>query len=218
MRNLKLGWALFLIGVTPFWLNGFVNPYIYQDFATYWIIELTIWILLPIVIFSALSKHTNLYLYNLGMNSKIIGVESIWAIVLGCFFLSPLIYMIYTWLYSYFQAVYPSQPFFSYHQVLPENPLSRTLTAFYFAITAGIVEELYFRGLLFKLVEQLKYGSIVFVGLSPILFAAIHWENGLSNVLATFTFGILSALLFLALKNLWPLIIGHGFTDFIIYA
>jgi membrane protease YdiL (CAAX protease family) len=50
---------------------------------------------------------------------------------------------------------------------------------------------------------------------TPIVFALPHWEGGLHNVLATYVCALFFALLFLITKNLWPLIVGHIYTDYV---
>ncbi len=88
------------------------------------------------------------------------------------------------------------------------------LVSVYMAITAGIVEEIIYRFFLWKLVESFKYRVIIFVSISSLVFASVHWESGVQNLFATFIFGIVSAVIYVIIKNIWPLVIGHFVVDF----
>jgi membrane protease YdiL (CAAX protease family) len=50
---------------------------------------------------------------------------------------------------------------------------------------------------------------------SPILFAAIHWESGWANTGAAYVYGLFAAVAYLAMRNIWPLIVGHFYTDYV---
>jgi membrane protease YdiL (CAAX protease family) len=43
------------------------------------------------------------------------------------------------------------------------------------------------------------------------LFAAGHYEGGLSNVVATFCFQLVAATWYFKLKTLWPIVGAHDF-------
>ena len=217
MRNLKSGWILFCIGITPFLLNGFVTPAIYQNFVLYWLFDLTIWILIPVTVFTALDRHANLHLHEFGLNSRIAKIESVTAVALLSILIIPVLYVVYFLPFTLFSSDLISTPRFSYQQVLPESQLARVLVAGYFGVTAGLVEELLFKGLLFRLIKDLKAAHLIFVFTSSILFAAAHWESGATNLYAAFVYGFVTSLIYLGLKNLWPLVVGHAILDFIIY-
>ena len=46
-------------------------------------------------------------------------------------------------------------------------------------------------------------------------FALMHWENGPAELAATFVYGVVSALLYRGLGNLWPLVVGHAVVDLV---
>ncbi len=113
----------------------------------------------------------------------------------------------------FFNTIAPGDPIFAYRSIIPESEAKRTLVVWYLAISAGIVEELYFRGLLFKISQFFRGSTSVYLIFSPLVFSAIHWEGNLSNMGASYIVGLLGCLVFLWLKNIWPLIIGHTFTN-----
>jgi membrane protease YdiL (CAAX protease family) len=88
---------------------------------------------------------------------------------------------------------------------------------FYLAITAAVVEEIYFRGLLHTFVMNLsmrkKTGVFLYIFLSGVLFGAIHWEKGAYLVASAVVFGVAAALFYLEYRYLTPLIVAHFFID-----
>lgn len=86
----------------------------------------------------------------------------------------------------------------------------------YFAITAGLVEEIFFRGLPLLFLHQrmgTAFPAMAYVLGTSLLFGAAHWENGRHEVMATFCYGALSSFLYLKLRNLWPLVAAHTLID-----
>lgn len=107
----------------------------------------------------------------------------------------------------------------SYISKLPQNSDLKIITALYFALTASIVEEFFFRGAVKKVIEvHISESKIVFLILSTIIFGTAHWAAGLGNVISTGLLGLGFALLYLWTKDLRPLMIGHFMYDFYIYA
>lgn len=101
----------------------------------------------------------------------------------------------------------------------------RWLKVFFFALSAGIVEELYFRGWLRRLFSQGYLGAGLFVLISSALFALIHWGNGtvdygfnFKHLAVTFCWGLGSALAYLKINNLWFLIVAHALLDVSVFA
>lgn len=111
-------------------------------------------------------------------------------------------------------------PEFTYHTAMPEG-IMRVLVALYFALTAGVTEEIAFRGLPWAVLKTLRWNgwltSAVYVMLTSTLFAAIHWENGSPEILATFCFGVAAGCIYLRLQTLWPLISAHVLLDIIVF-
>ena len=78
-----------------------------------------------------------------------------------------------------------------------------------------IIEEFLFRGLLHRAFSGFPYSSVLFLVVSPLLFALVHWEDGLANLASTYIVGVFMAIAYLGFRNLWPLVIGHIFTDLV---
>ena len=102
--------------------------------------------------------------------------------------------------------------------------LSYILVLLYFTIFVGISEEVFFRGLVLN--TLLKNGGKYGVLVSSLMFGILHLSNlagGASikyvilQVIFAFLFGLVSALLVVETKSLFPVIIWHFAHDFIAF-
>ena len=110
-------------------------------------------------------------------------------------------------------------PTFTHGSVIPEGP-ERALVVVYLAVTAGVIEEIFFRGLPWlgvQAVPNLNTRKAVYITGTSILFGLIHWENGVPEILATTALGLVAAVLYLKLLNLLPLIGAHIFLDLVYF-
>ena len=107
------------------------------------------------------------------------------------------------------------EPDFFYKDMAPSGAF-RLPVVLYLAITAGLFEEIFFRALPLLYLQELglKSNSLMkYVIGTSVLFGAIHWENGASEVMATFAYGLLASVLYLRLRDLWPLVVAHVSID-----
>ncbi|HIF51992.1 MAG TPA: CPBP family intramembrane metalloprotease [Thiotrichaceae bacterium] len=211
----KLYLTLIGIGIFPFMINGYVNSIIYQNHYLYWCFEIVTWVILPIIIFFIAMKFGNLSFSEIGIHTRICGKRNLPLLMFICVIFCPFDYWLYRELIYFFQSIYPSESLFAYQSVTPNEGFSRVIVAIYFGLSAGIVEELYFRGFMFRICQLFINTIPIYLILSPVLFSLIHWESGVANMLSTYIFGFIGALIFLWFKNLWPLIIGHIYTDYV---
>jgi membrane protease YdiL (CAAX protease family) len=84
------------------------------------------------------------------------------------------------------------------------------------ALTA-ITEELAFRGLMRRVIEKLTTSTVIIVLVSAMVFAAIHWSNGLGNLVISFIAGGLLMVLYLRSDSLWPPVVAHYLTNLILF-
>lgn len=97
-----------------------------------------------------------------------------------------------------------------------ELGLSFIVISFITACSAGIIEELLFRGYLLKLIED-KWGAVIAVSITSILFAALHLltVNGLKLIdmllilIAGSLVGILFSLIVYRTGNVWNAVTVH---------
>ncbi len=109
---------------------------------------------------------------------------------------------------------------FAYETALPQQRFLRELAVAYYALSAGLVEEIVFRGLPWACFERFRGRHVraVYVLVTAILFGLAHWENGAPDVLSATAFGLGAAALYLKLGTLWPIIVAHVLTDLIAFS
>lgn len=93
---------------------------------------------------------------------------------------------------------------------------------FFLALAIGFAEEIYFRGYIFQIWKSDKRDTVIFV--SSLLFGLGHMTNmargadlysTLIQIVFAFAFGIVCALMYIMIKNIWPCIFIHFLFDFI---
>ena len=214
-RNFYLG--LFAVGIFPFFINGAINPIIYPHPWLYWGFELLSWLVLPAIVFSLAVRKGGLRAGDIGLTAQVRGRRRLALLLVLCVVAGPFDLLLYSHAYAFFRELFPAEPLFSYQTIVPEHGVLRVIVAAYLGLSAGLVEELYFRGLFFSISCFFRTPTTVYLAFSPVLFSLVHWEGGLSNLFATYIFGLISALVFVLIRNLWPLIIGHVYTDYFWY-
>ncbi|MBM7660271.1 membrane protease YdiL (CAAX protease family) [Bacillus mesophilus] len=87
----------------------------------------------------------------------------------------------------------------------------------YVSWTAGITEEIIYRGfLIFALIQLFPDMSVwMILLLSSLLFGLAHTYQGLSNVIKTGLMGMFFALLYISLDSLFPVILLHALMDYV---
>ena len=213
--------ALFVIGIVPFELNGIWNPLLSNNLNSYWIVELISWLILPTCMYLI---GNNLGLFNnkeIGFHSNIFDKHyNVILLFIITAIVSPFLYLCYINFDRLALTVFPTNwgvVSFDYPNMIPEKGIGKLLVALYFALTAGFVEEFYYRGMLYKIINRGRESTVYYILISSIIFSSVHWEGGVRKLLATFLFGIVCASIYRFLKNLWPLAIGHTLTVYILY-
>jgi len=197
-------------------INGVYNRTLAETSPwLFWLVDALGWIALPSMILFYIYRYYGISLHDYGLvnlNTPYKRRE-----VINWSFLSTFILSIYYFAFGWLAWRFIDAPtnVFSYGGIVPEGNL-RYVTIVYFAITAAVFEEIFFRGLIWRLVysSSIKFNkSIVYVVISSALFGAVHWENGLPEVVSTTIFGIVACVLYLRLRNLLPLVIAHFLID-----
>jgi len=97
--------------------------------------------------------------------------------------------------------------------LLPHTPGERKGFALV-AITAGVCEEVLFRGFVMWYVGVWT-GPVLAVVISSLLFGFAHQYLGVTHVLRTAIVGVIFALIVLAAGSLWPVILIHAAMDLV---
>lgn len=100
--------------------------------------------------------------------------------------------------------------------LLTPRTLKEKIYFFFVSMTAGICEEIHFRGcLMFLLSDVLPYVHIGVIGvIAALLFGLFHCYQGLSGVIKTGVVGMLFILIYLVTDSLVPGIILHFWIDY----
>jgi hypothetical protein len=81
-----------------------------------------------------------------------------------------------------------------------------------FAVYAGLIEEIFFRGLL-RLVINTKP---LFILLSSVLFSVYHWSAGIPIMLNAFVMGLVFSTIVVHTGSLLPAVVSHTLLDLVV--
>jgi membrane protease YdiL (CAAX protease family) len=197
------------------------RPLYHWSAAAFWLADIAKFVLLPGIVLWWLARHADVRPRDYGLRwprtqderSALLG-----GTLLACLVLGPAYFVAQDWIWRAWPA---AAPVFSYDTALPASGSARWLAIAYYATTAGVVEEIVFRGLPWA--WTVRFGDTrairwIWIAVTSILFGLAHWENGTPDVLAAGVFGIGAAVLYLRLRSLWPLVLAHVVTDVIAFA
>jgi membrane protease YdiL (CAAX protease family) len=100
----------------------------------------------------------------------------------------------------------------------PSDPLLRWIGIIYASLSASILEELVFRGAVISLLERRIGSRTAILWLACLIFAGIHWCNGLGAVLLTFIWAIVPTIWFQQRREIWSLVVCHSLYDLVIFS
>jgi membrane protease YdiL (CAAX protease family) len=87
---------------------------------------------------------------------------------------------------------------------------------FFLALTAGVTEELIFRGYLLTRLSQWFKNEVAAVIVSSLLFAALHYKYGsLRELIFTFLIGVIFSIYYIKYRNIKAIIVTHFLIDYI---
>lgn len=104
-----------------------------------------------------------------------------------------------------------------FNQFNQYSPGTFILLAFGMALSAGVGEELLFRGYLISRLERLGVGAFGAILISALSFGMAHWSGYglLPSVSKAITFGVPTGLFFWYRRSLGPMIVTHFLLDFL---
>ncbi len=103
-----------------------------------------------------------------------------------------------------------------YQELLPKSHQEKKLWS-YVSLTAGVTEEIIYRGFLLFVLMTLLPDVSVWLNciIAGIIFGLAHTYQGLSGFIRTSLIGICFSMLYLILGSLFPLMIFHFLIDFV---
>jgi membrane protease YdiL (CAAX protease family) len=148
---------------------------------------------------------------SLGINLKQAS-QWLWGIVLFIF-----VFIAYTGItiaFMYAQKHYGiSIPSFWYFPLPQWKAFYVFLYVLYLSITAGIYEEIIYRGIAIHQLKTLTSNTFILVLASTLLFVAIHWSMGPGTWIEATLWGALWAYLYIRTNSLLPIMIAHFLYD-----
>ena len=215
-------WRVLLV-ISPFFLVGLLNGYYIGGLSDtpwlYWTVDILSWIVLPLAILYYMKCQ-----YGFGLRDYGIEIFSdpqrnretmAWSLMATL--LLAIYYFGLAWLMKLFFPAEPGSG--NYGSMVPEGALRLTVVL-YLAATAAIFEEIFFRGVLRRVIFvhfNESVAMLVYVIGSSTLFGLVHWENGTAEVLTTMVTGMVSCFLYLRFNNLVPLIVAHFLIDVAVF-
>lgn len=208
---------LLMIGIAPFELNGFYNPRLSP--GQFWITEITTWLVMPLVVVFIALRRGMTTREELGLHIRVrVAPPFVFPMLLIA--VPILVYYVDSWSVRKGIELFPTNHGaveFSYRDLLPqpgpETGLLRVLALAFMVLTAGFVEEIYYRGLMSMLFPSGCAGSIAYVVVSSVVFSSAHWEGGIVTLIQALIFGVLAAVFFRATRNIWALVVAHIIVD-----
>jgi Type II CAAX prenyl endopeptidase Rce1-like len=217
--------TLFLLASFPSFalemLNQFwLEPAYELGVGWFYLVDLLQWVATPLLVWFLLLRPSGVMLKDFGLDfspyrGKLLESSGRFAFVTFLLWIAdfPVRHIAYRYLWQYAGT-------FGYGNAIPASLPWHGLVVVYFAITAGFIEEIVFRGLPWAYLSRTIRGpglNFWYITLTSLLFAAVHSEQGPHGVIAAFSYGIMTALLYTKLKNLWPLVVGHFVCDLIAF-
>jgi hypothetical protein len=199
--------------LNTFWLE----PLILRGPAIFYAADILQWIIVPGLVWAFLLRAPHIKPKEYGFpdssqTPSLISVAQALSVALLLWLAyKPVFVIAYRWFWPYAEN-------FGYSAIIPKLFPWNILISLYFSTTAAVVEETVFRGLpwlYFSCFLSPARRIIWYLILTPLLFAACHSEQGPHGVIAAWAYGLTAALLYIRLRNLWPLILGHFVIDMI---
>lgn len=191
--------------------NGFYGPALLRVAPTaFWLADALCFVMLPLLAVGLLWRFAGLRPADYGFRRDA-GIPRIVAATVAAYALfwlasDPLRHMLIRWLGA-------GPPLFSYGALVRDAPVPHAFVVAYLALSAALTEELVFRGLAVRLAEELRAPRWAYVIASSLLFAVVHWEQGMPGVGSAFVVGVAAALIYLRVGSLWPLVLAHAAVD-----
>ena len=108
----------------------------------------------------------------------------------------------------------PYGEFFSGY-TLPDQTLYAFLILLYFVTVTGVLEEIVYRAVVTSQLEKMIPSKTAVIICSCLIFAGIHWSEGLAKVVFSFLFALPLTLWYLKTRKIWGMIVCHALYDFL---
>jgi len=200
--------------VSLFLLDGFFRAPLYSwSPAAFWLFDFAKFLVIPALglcllyrFYSLAPRHYGVRIPEQGMWGEFLGLSVFLTLMLAATYFAPVV----------LTARMSAGPEPSSFQALIPTGTLRVPVAVYFAATAGIAEEIMFRGLpLLYVVSRSpdRVPTAAYCLVTALLFASAHWENGANEVIGTFIYGLFASAFYVQVRDLSPFIVAHALGD-----
>lgn len=198
-------------------LNGFYLALLGQmSPLLLWVADGIQWVLLPTTLLGLLAHKASLHPKNYGLASP---GKNLWPLAgqgLMVFVTAGLVLLVarnLSW-----RVLGPSPGSFQLAQFFPQG-LAGTAVQIYAAVSAGLVESIFFIGLpwLWYSNERKTPSLPQFTSAMSAIFGLAHWEQGQHAVIATFLSHLVLCRWFFHWRTLWPVVLGHTLIDLAVF-
>lgn len=201
---MKHSFKIILLLTWPLFLNDFYLIVLARNhLGLLWTLDVVFFFLVPTVTLVFLIRCGQVSLAEIGIGRPPTPLSIIAGIGLCVilFFFVPAIY-------SYSRGLMPWRLFTGYD--FPRQQPLRSITMAYAALSAGLLEEIVYRGVVIsQLRRHVRSGALV-VFYSCAIFSGIHWGEGPAKMVVTFVWAIVPAVWFLKSRDLWGLVTCHS--------
>lgn len=198
-------------------LNGFYNQSLYTNApAAFWALDVITHAIVPVLLLGIIVLIAHVELSEIGIKIRDPSIN-VFDLVLLSLFLAIVLWPVYTVsVESWYYYVGGEPPDWHYGVATSDLGVMRPLVAIYMSLTAGIFEEIFYKGLLLYVLSVPfadRANNAIFVIVSSCLFSLVHWENGVAELIGTFVYQFIGSALYLKIRNVLPFIAAHYLID-----
>jgi membrane protease YdiL (CAAX protease family) len=194
-------------------LNHFYQVPLYRLHpAWYWLADAMQFVVLPAAAAWFLLRPAGIGWKDLGLGRD----REPWSLLFAALLLVMATWPVYAVAERTFWAYAPADNVMT--QSLSRDGAAKWLVPIYLAATAAIVEEVVYRALPWMYLQAVlapRWRRAGYTLGSSLVFALVHSEQGPGGMLGAFWFGLVAAGLYLKVRSLWPLVLGHFAFDMI---
>lgn len=203
-------------------VNGWYLPLLAREgMFWFWLADLLQWLLLPFLMLRLLARHGltlsaagfpwPLPQLQLPRDGLLLGGQALLvlaSLALVYFAVEPLA-----------KALFPEALVWFQFEDVELTGVSGRVLWLYSALTAGVVESLFYIGLPWLACRHMTFKNrawlspLAFSLLSALVFSSVHWEQGLSGLLSAFAFGLAACFWYFRLGHLWLVVLAHVAID-----
>lgn len=204
------------VPVTGKWIAQLAEPseaFLPYRMGILWSLDVLVFLVIPLTFLFACFKTGKLAWANIGLTEKNGVMDWFYGLILAV-----QLYIMGSFVRYVLLQVFPQWEIFGWFNYdFPSGMPWRALTIVYACLTAGIIEEILFRGILLEWLKNKGFSMGGAIFLSSMLFSLIHWCQGPVQLAVTFLFGLVMAATYNWSRNLLPLIIAHILYDVIAF-